>query len=396
MARPGLKPGQYSQYREGVPPSSSRPDFLIVGAGIIGCAVAESLARAGHTVRVVDMRAPGQGATQASAGVLAPYIEGHEPGPLRSLGRRSLDLYDAYVRRVAGDGGVPIRYARTGTLETALDEAQAARLRASQQALAAEGIATEWLEGDALRIAEPAVSPSAVGALLIPLHGPDGVLDLTLGLAAAAQTHGAVITPGVRVARIAAGTDGLIAHTSAGLIHAGQVVLASGSWASSVTLDGVEPIPVTPVRGQLLHLGAGAGALRRVTWGADCYLVPWADGTVLAGATVEHVGFDERATVPGVSGLLAAATRLVPALGSAAFTSVRVGLRPASGDDLPLIGRSEVLPGVIYAVGHYRNGVLLAPLTAGLVAALAGGGLEGVDPADPAFQAFAPSRAGRL
>ena len=114
------------------------------------------------------------------------------------------------------------------------------------------------------------------------------------------------------------------------------------------------------------------------------------------GATVEHVGFDERATVPGVSSLLAAATRLVPALSGAAFSTVRVGLRPGSRDDLPLIGRSDVLPGLIYAVGHYRNGILLAPLTAGLVAALAGGGLEGIYSADPDFQAFAPSRVGRL
>jgi glycine oxidase len=379
-----------------VPASSSRPAFLIVGAGIIGCAVAESLTRAGHTVRVVDMRAPGQGATQASAGVLAPYIEGHEAGPLRSLGRRSLDLYDTYVRRVEAESGLPVRYARTGTLETALDEGHAARLRASQQALTAEGVAAEFLEGGALRAAEPAVSPAAVGALHVPLHGYVGVLDLTLALAAAAQKRGAVFTPGVQVARVTVGKDGLIVHTNAGIIHAGQVVLASGSWTRDVTLDGVSPIPVTPVRGQLLHLAAGDAVLRRVTWGADCYLVPWGDGTVLVGATVEHVGFDERATVPGVSGLLSAATRLVPALGGAAFSSVRVGLRPGSGDDLPLIGRSDVLPGLIYAVGHYRNGILLAPLTAGLVAALAGGGLEGIDPADPEFQAFAPSRVGRL
>ena len=187
-----------------------------------------------------------------------------------------------------------------------------------------------------------------------------------------------------------------MAHTNAGLIAAGQMVIASGSWTRDVTLDGVSPLPVTPVRGQLLHLAAGDAALRRVTWGADCYLVPWGDGTVLVGATVEHVGFDDRATVPGVSSLLAAATRLVPALAGAAFSTVRVGLRPGSRDDLPLIGRSDVLPGLIYAVGHYRNGILLAPLTAGLVAALAGGGLEGINPADPDFQAFAPSRVGRL
>lgn len=380
--------------------TDSRTDVLVVGAGIVGCAIAHALAGAGCRARVVDMRAPGQGASQASAGVLAPYTEGHEPGPLREFGRRSLDLYDAWIARVRDESGLPVAYARTGTLEVALDAPHAGRLRASGRALVAAGVEAAWLEGADLRAVEPAVADDATGALLVGLHGYVGVMDLTRALAQAATRLGARIDAGVTVRRLAARDGAVVAETADGTIEAGQVVLAAGSWSSAVGIDGVAPVPVAPVRGQLLHVQAPPGTLGRVAWGADCYMVPWDDGTILVGATVEHVGFDERATLPGVSGLGAAATRLVPALAGAAFSAVRVGLRPGSPDELPLIGRSQVVPGLIYAAGHYRNGVLLAPLTARLVAALAAGGSAssgGADAADAAaLRAFDPARAGRL
>ena len=192
-----------------MPSSSSRPDFLIVGAGIIGCAVAESLSRGGHAVRVVDMRAPGQGATQASAGVLAPYIEGHEPGPLRVLGRRSLDITTptcAACRPTAACRCATRAAARSKPPSTRpMPRGFASRVR--------RWPATAWrrsgCDGAALRAAEPAVSHSAVGALHIPVHGYVGVLDLTLALAAAAQKRGAVFSSGVQVSRVVAARDGL-------------------------------------------------------------------------------------------------------------------------------------------------------------------------------------------
>jgi len=137
-----------------------------------------------------------------------------------------------------------------------------------------------------------------------------------------------------------------------------------------VEIDGACPVPIRPVRGQLLHLGWAAAPLRRVVWAPDCYLVPWSDGSVLAGATSEEVGFDERATVAGVRGLLDAARRIAPEVGNASFREARVGLRPATPDELPVIGPSAAVPGLVYACGHFRNGILLAPLTAAVVADL--------------------------
>jgi glycine oxidase len=140
-------------------------------------------------------------------------------------------------------------------------------------------------------------------------------------------------------------------------------------------MEGPAP-PVRPVRGQLVELRLPQPALSHVVWGSDCYLVPWQDGRVLVGATMEDVGFDERVTADGVRQLVDSAVHLVPTLGAATFADARAGLRPATADELPIIGASTTMRGVIYATGHYRNGILLAPLTATLVADLVVAGRE--------------------
>lgn len=369
------------------------PDVLIVGAGIIGCAAAHALADAGAKVRVIDARQVGQGASQASAGVLAPYIEGHESGPLRELGRRSLDLYDSFIQRVSADSGRTIQYDRSGTLEVAFDEEEETRYRATLDQLTREGIDAQWLDPDGLRESEPLAATGVRGGLLIPFHGFVGVPDLTDALAAAATKRGAEFTLDTRVVAIRLGPDGHpVVDTDRGSIFAERVVLAAGSWAGQISIASVPPLPITPIRGQLLHLAwPTSQPLRHVLWSAKCYVVPWVNGRVLVGATVEDAGFDERATVAGVRDLLQAACTLVPDLWQASFAEVRVGLRPASPDALPIVGRSEAVPGLIYATGHYRNGVLLAPLTAALVKNLA---LDQGD--DPALTQLSPSRLGSL
>jgi glycine oxidase len=147
------------------------------------------------------------------------------------------------------------------------------------------------------------------------------------------------------------------------------VVIAAGSWSGRVRVANVPPLPVRPIRGQLLHLRWNRGPMpTRVVWGHDCYTVPWHDGTLLVGATVEDAGFDESSTVEGVRLLTDAVGTLLPDARNAAMAEVRVGLRPASPDGLPLIGPLSMAPAVTLATGHYRNGILLAPLTAQLVA----------------------------
>lgn len=368
------------------------PVVLVIGAGIVGCTVAHQLARSGAKVQVIETRQPGQGATRASAGILAPYIEGHESSGLRALGRRSLDLFDDFMARLRADSGHDVTYRRNGTFELAMDQAGADRLMALSAALSADGVESQWVSPSGFAAYEPMASPAALGALLIPTHGFVGVTSLTLAAAAAAQKLGATFateTGAIRIYSLPGGRVGVDA--SSGTWHVDRVVLAAGSWSSQISVEGADVVPVKPIRGQLVQLQATPGALQRVIWGPSGYLVPWPDGAVLVGSTVEDVGFDERHTDAAVRGLRDTAALLVPALAGAAMTSVRTGLRPRGPDDLPMLGRSSAVPGLIYATAHYRNGVMFTPLTVQLVDDLV------FDKAgDPALRDLDPARHGRL
>jgi glycine oxidase len=368
------------------PPS----DIVVVGAGIVGCAVAYELARRGASVQIVDDRAAGMGATQASAGVLAPFIEAREGGPLLAITARGLELFDKFIARVALVSGAPIVYQRTGTLDVALLEPSLAAFSMLAATLLSRGIAAELLDAHAVRAEEPHLSGRAVGGLLIPSHGFVGAIELTRALATAARRHGAQLIEQGRVRRVSAAGEDLLIQTDRGSLSGNALVLAAGSWSSQIEIAGVDArVPVRPIRGQLLQLAWTGPPLRRVIWGERCYVVPWQDGTVLVGATVEDAGFDERTTVAGVRDLLDAACELLPHASSASFTTAKAGLRPGTPDGLPIIGRSRVLPNLMYATGHYRNGVLLSALTAQLVADAM---LEGI--VDPMLEITSPQRFG--
>ena len=164
--------------------------------------------------------------------------------------------------------------------------------------------------------------------------------------------------------------DKVQVRTSAGALEDDVLIIAAGSWSSTIGGITVPREAIKPVRGQLLQLRLPRRPAERIIWSDGCYLVPWRDGAVLVGATVEDVGFDEHATVDGMQRLLQAAVALMPSLGEAQLDEIRVGLRPATADELPAVGASSTMPHVFYATGHYRNGILLAPLTARLVADL--------------------------
>src|SRR5262245_5743615 len=314
------------------------------------------------------MRGPGRGASAASAGILAPYVESHHDARFLDLATRSLSLFDAFVGQVSERSGRRVEYARTGTLEIALDEADGARLESSRTALVQSGIAHKWLDPIDLRGFEPCVFHQALGALLIEPHGFVGVGSLIAALVESARLAGA---------SFAAPVEGGVVDPRSGVVdvRAGNsrytvdaVVGAAGSWSGRVRIRNPPRLDVRPVRGQLLHLSWTANRLPgRVVWGPRCYTVPWSDRSLLVGATVEEVGFDERSTVSAIQDLTAAVNELLPDAKTASLSEVRVGLRPASADGLPIIGPLATSPQVVVATGHYRNGVLLAPITAAIV-----------------------------
>jgi len=346
---------------------SDGAEVIVVGGGIIGCAIARELARRGSHVDLIEGRAIAAGATQASAGILAPYIEAHERGPLFELTVRSLALYDDFVSSAAAESGTLIDYRRCGTLEIAADDLAAQSLQARASLSAAEGL--EWLPPDRARSLEPDLPDGIAGALLSPMHGYVAVAALTEALEWAALRHGAGIETGRHIQEIERLDDRWVVRANDGSTWTAKwVVIATGSWTGQIRGAPQQSRRVKPVRGQIVRLMWRRPPLAHVLWGKDCYIVPWQDGTLLVGATVEDVGFDERATAAGVRDLLDAACELLPAAWGATFLEARAGLRPATADGLPLIGESRSAPGLIYATGHYRNGVLLAPLTAQLVA----------------------------
>jgi len=346
---------------------------IVVGAGIAGCAIAYELARRGVAVHVLDPRAPGRGATFASAGILTPAVEGHNP-ELLHLTSCSLSSYDDFIQRVTSDSGLEIDYARNGTLQVAFTSEQAAELNEHARQLGAAGVEHAFLDARAALALEPALATAIAGALRLPTQGYVSAEQLVAALVHAARARGAAFVTG-RAERIEDGTRGPSVRTAEGVLEADAVVVASGSWA--VDPMGVQQqTPVKPIRGQLLHLHVTDRIAAHVIWGPKCYAVPWRDRSVLVGATVEDVGFDERTTVEGVRSLMNAAVELLPGLDQAELREVRVGLRPKTADELPAIGRSSTMHHVFYATGLYRNGLLLAPLTAALIADLVVHGRE--------------------
>ena len=311
-------------------------NVAVIGAGVIGCAVACELAARGARVRVFDMRGAGQGATRATAGMLAPHIEGHHEQLLR-LATCGLSLYDDFIDRLSEWSGQRIEYRRTGTLQVPQSDERRAELGETAARLAAHGIPHEWRGA----------------ALFIPAHGYVRVPHLMTALEAAAVRLGVEFS------------TKRVEKPEPAPLGAEVAVIAAGSWSGPLT-----GAPVRPIKGQTVELHTPSALPDHIVWGDRCYVVPWQDGSAIVGATAEDAGFDERIDEAARDRLVASACELVPALSSAEIRETRVGLRPATPDELPVIGRSATMRGVVYATGHYRNGILLAPLTAALVADL--------------------------
>jgi glycine oxidase len=345
-------------------------DVAIIGAGIIGASIAYELASRGASVAVLDSRPAGQGATQAAAGMLAPYIEGFGR-PILTMAARSLGMYDEFIRRITADSGIAVDYHRDGSLQVITAEESAEGFVALQAAAGAAGVRCTLVDALQVRDLEPLVRPDIVAGALIPDHGVVVPTSLSHALTAAAVKRGARFEGYHQVERVAARDGGgFRLETRGDRVHARRVIVAGGSWSGRLAIDGVPLLPVRPVRGQLVHLSSPSPPPRRVIWGAGCYMAPSTAGSLSVGATMEEAGFDERATVAGVRGLLDAATELMPALRQCSFEGARVGLRPATPDEMPIMGRSHKLPGLFYATGHFRNGILLAPLTGRVLADL--------------------------
>jgi glycine oxidase len=374
-------------------PRSTRYDAVVIGAGLIGLACAWRMQQRGLSVLVVD-REPeaGAGASQVAAGMLAPVTEadfGEER--LLRINMRGRERWPAFAAELEERSGLPTGYRESGALVVAADRDDAEALRRLHEFQHSLGLEVERLAPSASRRLEPGLSPRIAGA--IHAHG-DAQADPRATVRALASLVDE-IGLGVDVRSVEHSGGRLTGvQTSEGLIRCGSVVVAAGAWSPALAPDGHGP-PVRPVKGQILELRVRAGMdapLSRIVRTPRCYLVARGDDQVVLGATVEEQGFDTAVTADGVFRLLEAAWEIVPEVGELELVGARAGLRPGTPDNGAVVGRDSHLEGLVWATGHWRNGVLLAPLTGEWVASL----LAADDEPDPELAALSPARFERV
>jgi glycine oxidase len=369
---PGTGPGAHLR--------SPAPDVLVIGGGVIGLAIAWRSACRDLQVAVADP-SPLRGATWAAAGMLAPVTEVHygEEALLR-LNLSSAAAWPAFAASLEEASGREVGYRPCGTLAVAMDGGDRAALEELYRYQLSLGLKAELLTSRECRSLEPFLAPGIRGGLLA--SGDHQVHNRLLGpaLQVAAERAGVRLIRD-RVVRVLvdAGQAKGVVLASGEHLSAGAVVLAAGCWTSQIAglADGTVP-PVRPVKGQILRLKGPAEApllgrnLRGLVAGTHLYLVPRADGTMVVGATVEEQGFDVTVRAGAVADMLRDARALLPALDELELSEAWAGLRPGSPDNAPIIGPSA-LPGLVVATGHYRNGILLTPVTADSLAAVLAG-----------------------
>jgi glycine oxidase len=349
-------------------------DAVIVGGGVIGLTSAWRLAQAGATVAVLERAAqPPAGATRVAAGMLAPVGELTFGEPeLLELTLVAAELYPGFVAELEQASGVATGYSVRGALHVALDRDEAEQLRRVHDLQRSMGLEAEWLPPRACRELEPGLTPSLSGGVVAPGEGSVDPRALSAALLAALEREGVEVRTGTEVSEALLEGERIVGVRSAAgeELRAAHVVLACGAWSGRAEWlpERARP-PVRPVKGQVLELrwpGGGEAPIERIVASERVYLVPRAGGRLVAGATVEERGFETAVTAGGIHELLREAYRLLPDVAEMELVEAMAGLRPGTPDNLPAVGPGE-LEGLILATGHFRNGILLAPLAAARV-----------------------------
>jgi glycine oxidase len=358
----------------------SRPtDILVIGGGVIGCATALELAKSGLRVILVERGTPGCEASGASAGMLAPQAESSAPSPFLALARASQSLYPDLAVELHEETGVDIELQSSGNLVCFLDEGDEAVGRAAAAWQREAGLKAELLSReDALRL-EPGLTPEVRGALFFAEDQWVNNVRLVAALAQAAASRGVEFLRGEVTKLVVSGDRAIGVKVGEEILAAGSVLLAAGAWSGRLVAPLGLTLPVEPVRGQMLSLSFTPRTLRHLLHVKEHYLVPRAGGEILVGASMERAGFSKQVTAGSISALLNSAIRLVPDLAEAPVTATWAGFRPGTPDERPILGPYPGVEGLSVATGHFRNGILLAPITARLMRELIVDGAPSLD-----------------
>jgi len=365
-------------------------DIIIVGAGVVGCSVAYHLARMGvKGILVLDRGEIGGEASGAAAGMLAPQCEAAGPGPFLDFCLAARRYYERLAPELKENTRIDIEYLDWGILyllDEEGDEAAEGRYRWQREL----GLTVERLTPGEVQKLEPGLTKEIGGALFFSGDHHVNNTELIRALAQAARSLGVRIVGGCPVTGFVYDGERVAGiRTRDEIYTAAHIVLCTGAWSWQLGVLLGRRIPVEPARGQMLYVELSEPPLRHPVWGTGGYLVPRLNGGLIAGSTVEYVGFEKSVTLEGIHRLSELVLTLLPGLAARPFTRAWAGLRPHARDGLPLIGPLEGLDRLYIATGHFRNGILLGPLTGRLVSE----SILGEQPSFP-LEAFSPKRLG--
>jgi glycine oxidase len=345
-------------------------EVIIAGGGVIGLSIARELARRGvREIVLCDKGELGKEASWAAGGILAPQVEADTADSFFKLTSASRDLYPSFVQTLYDETSIDVELDQTGTLYVAFSEDEEAELRQRFEWQRRAALRVEWLDSTDLSRLEPCVSLEVRCALRFPNDWQVENRRLIQALIASNEKLGVTLLSNCEVTSLRTEGDRVVGvETANGLIAAPIVVVCAGAWTSFLTTATSAPIEIEPVRGQMLCFKPAQQIAQHVIYSKRGYLVPRRDGRVLAGSTSEHVGFDKCVTDEGVSSIKSMAFDIAPSLDGAPLVDSWAGFRPRALDDLPVLGPHAEIEGLFYATGHFRNGILLAPITAKVIA----------------------------
>ena len=361
--------------------NNSNTDVVIIGGGIIGCAIAYELSKQQVDVIVIDKaHRVGTEASWAGAGILTSHASTHEPYP--ELCRASLAMYPLLASELKEETDIDIEFIRSGTLSVYFDDTEAAGLIGLADRRVNRGFSAEVLTPEQTWELEPSISQNIAGAVLFPEDGHVRNPKMVTALAIGATKHGTKFLLGNGVTGFVQENNRVVgAIVNGETIHANSFVIAAGCWSGHLTAMLECPIPISPAKGQIVLLEAIPPQFHRTIDGLGIYIVPRTDGKILLGATVEFVGYDKTPTVEGVKEMIDAAVTISPELANSKFEQTWAGLRPYYKAG-PCLGYLPSYENVILASGHYKNGILLAPITGRLITELIVSGKPSI-PLDP-------------
>ena len=367
-------------------------DVVVIGGGVIGLTIVRALAlRGAGDVCLIERASLGHEASFAAAGMLAPQAEANSLDDLFKLATRSRDLYADFAASLHEETGIDIEFDTTGTLYVALTYNDLIDIEKRYAWQTAAGLSVELLTRSQTQKLEPCISPGVLAALRFPLDVQVENRRLLSALANSVSKLNVSMFTGTSAESVKIEKDRITGvQTSRGFINCQSVVVAAGTWSSFVKFapPSQKPAPaIEPVRGQMISFDARPQLTRHVIYSPRGYIVPRRDGRLLAGSTSERAGFAKQVTAGGISSILKNAQEISPSVSALPIVDTWAGLRPRAPDNLPVLGPCDEIGGLFYATGHYRNGILLAPVTGELIAEAVVGGVT-----SPLLGPFSPSR----